>query len=277
MALGAARDRGVRVARRNGGRVLRSWFVVTVAGVALALVTGWLPADRFITFGFAIPILAALGVVRVWRWLQRRRALAVAVTIAMVVAMLAGSWIAWSRQEPFVSEEEVRAVRVANETIATLPERTPLVFWVNEPDSTVSFLATRAGNVIRAGVPIDRIRDVVVVVPPGGPEDPPGATSLGPGSRSATSRRPKTRPASKPKVFVLEPFDAIDTAGGAVVIGYDRGSQPIHSSHSRRSASRSCRSRRSIVLGLAGFGWARIGIDDVAPQPRQRRRSAPAS
>jgi hypothetical protein len=123
------------------------------------------PADRFVTFGFAIPILAALGLVRLWRRLERRRALAVVVTAALTLAMLAGSAIAWNRQDPFLSEDEVRALAVANEAVSRLEPGTPVAFLVNEPDDTVSFLATRAGNVIRAGVPPDRIRDVVVVVP----------------------------------------------------------------------------------------------------------------
>ena len=94
----------------NAGRILRSWFVLTFAGVAFALVTGLLPADRFVTFGFAIPILAALGLVRLWRRLERRRALAVVVTAALTIAMLAGSAIAWNRQDPFISEDEARAL-----------------------------------------------------------------------------------------------------------------------------------------------------------------------
>ena len=86
--------------------------MLTFVGVAFALVTGWLPADRFVTFGFAIPILAALGLVRVWHRLERRRTLAVVVTSALTLAMLAGSAIAWDRQEPFLSDDEVRARHV---------------------------------------------------------------------------------------------------------------------------------------------------------------------
>ncbi len=106
----------------TAGRILRAWFVTTVAGVALALATGWLPADRFVTFGFAVPILAALGLVRLSRLLGRRRAVAVLVTGALMVAMLAGSAIAWNRQEPFLSEEEVRAVTIANGVAARMPD-----------------------------------------------------------------------------------------------------------------------------------------------------------
>jgi hypothetical protein len=248
----------------TAGRVLRSWFVVTVAGVALALVTGWLPADRFITFGFAIPILAALGVVRVWRWLEPRRFLAIAVTTAMTLLMLAGSWIAWSRQEPFVSEEEVTAVRVATETIVTLPERTPLSFWVNEPDASVSFLATRAGNVIRAGVPTDRIRDVVIVVPPAGGEAAPERRALTELTlRDVHSAQDESgRDAT---IFVLEPFDAVDRPDDAVVIDLPVkdvfGAEPLEPLTPLVATVASLATL--VLLGVAGYGWGRIAFDDV--------------
>ena len=246
------------------GRVLRSWFVVTLAGVALSLATGWLPADRFVTFGFAIPILAGFGVVRVWRRLQRRRPLAIVVTGAMVVSMLAGSWIAWTRQEPFISEEEVAAVGVANEMIATLPEGTPLAFWVNEPDSTVSFLATRAGNVIRARVPTDRIRDVVVVVPPGGVPDEPERRALAQ-LTFGDVRDAQDESGRAARLFVLEPFDSIDAPEGAVVIDLPaKDAVPADPLEPLTPLGITFGSVAVlVVLGLAGFGWARIGIDDV--------------
>jgi hypothetical protein len=248
----------------TAGRVLRSWLALTVVGVGVSLATGWLPADRFITFGFAIPILAAFGVVRVWGWLQARRTLAVVATGGMVVAMLAGSWIAWDRQEPFISEEEVTAVRVANETIATLPDGTPLSFWVNEPDSSVSFLATRAGNVIRASVPTDRIRHVVVVVPPGGPEAPPERRAL----TELTFRDVRSAQdvsGRNATIFVLEPFDGIDSPEGAIVIDLPVndvfGVDPLEPLTQLGVALASL--AILIVLGVAGYGWARIGIEDV--------------
>ncbi len=150
----------------TAGRVLRSWLVVTFVGIGLALATGWLPADRFVTFGFAVPILAALGIVRVWHRLRDRQALAVVVTAALTIAMLAGSAIAWVRQEPFLSVEELSAVSRASALLNDLDPGVPLAFVVHETLPTISFQATRAGNLIRAGVPPDRIRDVVVVVPP---------------------------------------------------------------------------------------------------------------
>ena len=55
-------------------------------------------------------------------------------TVALTLAMLAGSAIAWNRQEPFLSEDEVRAITIAND--ARRGSRPPGAarFTVNEPD-----------------------------------------------------------------------------------------------------------------------------------------------
>ena len=250
----------------TSGRILRSWFVLTFVGVGFALVTGWLPADRFVTFGFAIPILAALGLVRLWRRLQRRRALAVVVTAALTLAMLAGSAIAWNRQEPFLSDAEVRAVAVANDAISRLEPGTPIAFLVNEPDDTVSFVTTRAGNVIRAGVPPDRIRDVVVVVPP--LEGEPAS-----GERGALERLTardltdvEDRAGRTAAVFVLTPFDEVDEPPGALVIDPSvpvKDAFPIEPLEPSSAAAIAWASIATLVLlWVAGYGWARIGLED---------------
>jgi hypothetical protein len=251
----------------NAGRILRSWFVLTFVGVAFALVTGWLPADRFVTFGFAIPILAALGLVRVWRRLERRRALAVVVTAALTLSMLAGSAIAWNRQDPFLSQDEVRALAVGNEAVSQLEPGTPVAFLVNEPDDTVSFLATRAGNVIRAGVPPDRIRDVVVVVPPVG-----GAPASG--ERGALERltardlsAAEARSGRKAEVIVLTPFDEVDQPTDALVVDPSRPVKDVYPVDPLEPSSAAGIAWASIValalLTVAGYGWARIGLADA--------------
>jgi hypothetical protein len=251
----------------NAGRILRSWFVLTFVGVAFALATGWLPADRFVTFGFAIPILAALGLVRLWRRLERRRALAVAVTAAFTLAMLTGSAIAWNRQDPFLSEDEVRALAVANEAVSRLEPGMPVAFLVNEPDDTVSFLATRAGNVIRAGVPPDRIRDVVVVVPSGG-----GAPTSG--ERGALERltardlsAAEARSGRKAEVIVLTPFDEVDQPPDALVVDPSRPVKDVYPVDPLEPSSAAGIAWASIValalLTVAGYGWARIGLADA--------------
>jgi hypothetical protein len=251
----------------NAGRILRSWFVLTFAGVAFALLTGWLPADRFVTFGFAIPILAALGLVRVWRRLEPRRTLAVVVTAALTLSMLAGSAIAWNRQDPFLSEDEVRALAVANEVVSQLEPGTPVAFLVNEPDDTVSFLATRAGNVIRAGVPPDRIRDVVVVVPSVG-----GAPASG--ERGALERltardlsAAEARSGRKAEIIVLTPFDEVDQPTDALVVDPSKPVKDLYPVDPLEPSSAAGIAWASIValalLTVAGYGWARIGLTDA--------------
>ncbi len=95
---------GLRHAEGFLRRFLGAWLIATAAGVGVGLATGWFPADRFITFGFAVPILAAIGLARVVHLLGERRRLAVALVAAATVAMLAGAFIAWNRQEPFLTE-----------------------------------------------------------------------------------------------------------------------------------------------------------------------------
>ena len=250
----------------NAGRILRSWFVLTFVGMAFALVTGWLPADRFVTFGFAIPILAALGLVRLWRRLERRRPLAIVVTATLTLAMLAGSAIAWNRQAPFLSGDEVRALVLANEAVSRLEPGTPLAFLVNEPDDTVSFLATRAGNVIRAGVPPDRIRDVVVVVPP--------LATEAAGERGALERlsaadlaAAEDRAGRSAAVIVLTPFDEVDRPTDALVVDPSVPVKDVYPVEPLEPSSAAGIAWAAIatlaLLWVAGYGWARIGLSET--------------
>ena len=200
------------------GRFLRAWGVVLVAGVVFALGTGLFPADRFITFGYVVPILAAYGLVRLWHALaprhalRSRRALALLATGALTLAMLAGAFTAWARQEPFMSELEVSRVTSANPYAEAAPPGSPLVFSVNGEGGTVSFLATRAANVIRAGMPPDRIRDVYVVVPPpaeGAPTSPERQALASLTGQDAEAIETTHGPDGGVS-FTLAPFDRID-------------------------------------------------------------------
>ena len=78
--------------------------------------------------------------------------------------MAAGAFISWSRQQPFISPLEVQRATTAAGIADGLPPGTPLVFIVDDDDATVSFLATRAANVIGASMPPDRVADVFIYV-----------------------------------------------------------------------------------------------------------------
>jgi hypothetical protein len=255
---------GFGAGRENPGRILRAWFVVTFVGVAGALVTGWLPADRLVTFGVAVPILAALGLMWVWRRLEDRRALAYGAVGLLTLLMVAGSAIAWNRQEPFMTQDEVNAVSLANDVISTSVEPgTPLAFWVNEPEDTVTFLATRGGNVIRAGVPPDRIRDVVVVVPP--LEGPQSRQRLALERLTAADLRAAEEGAGRSaKVFVLRPFDAVDSPEGAIVVDPPvKDFYPVDPLEPASAWEVVWGSIATLaLLSVVGFGWARIGLGD---------------
>jgi hypothetical protein len=272
---------GFTIPGGNAGRILRSWFALTVAGVVVALATGWLPADRFVTFGFAIPILAALGLVRLWRRLMPRRALAVLVTAGLAVAMLSGSAIAWNRQESFVSDDEVRAITIANRFIAGTPPGGLLLFTVNDDGPELTFLSSRAANVIRAGVPPERIRDVFVIVPPA--DDPQVSKTRRLLSR--ITHRDATREAARRSVgrqdltFVVETFDPIGyaeneifgglpelgpgvrIAGGEGIDPARRATDPLEPSSAAGIAWASIATLA--LLWIAGYGWARMGFEDA--------------
>lgn len=247
------------------GRLLRAWIAALLAGVAVAIVTGWFPPDRFVTFGFAVPILAALGIVRLVRWFGGRRALGFAVAGALTLAMLAGAFIAWDRQEPFLSEAEVAAATAAANEL-TPGDHGPLVFLVNERDDTVTFLATRAGNVIRAAMPPDRIRDVVIVVPP--------LDGVASAERDALERltardlrlvEERSGPAFA--TFVLPPFDRVDDPDVGIVIE-DASSRSVTSAVDPLLPASPGGIVVTSALALAftwfaGYGWARVALADA--------------
>jgi hypothetical protein len=168
---------GLRTPRGWIRRVLWSWSALTVLGVGVGLITRWYPPDRVVTFGFAIPILAAAGIVRdglpgrrVPRW---RPVLAA----AALVAMLVGPAIVWLRAKPYLSSGAVRDVGVASAFASRTPIGAPWIFVVDSGEERISFLATQLQNVIRAAVRPDRIRDVYVAVPAPAPRASPSERS----------------------------------------------------------------------------------------------------
>ena len=158
------------------GRFLIVWLGATILGVAVGAITGAFPPDRFITFGFAIPILAALGVTRLPALLAGRRTVGLVLGTALTVAMLAGAWIAWARQEPFIDTAEVHDIEEVGRYAVRTDPGVAIVFEVNDEDGELSFEATRLNNVIRAALPPSLIRRSYVHV-------------LGPDGTSSDERR----------------------------------------------------------------------------------------
>ena len=159
LAVVGARDAGGFV-----GRFLGSWLVVMAIAIPVGWVTGWFPPDRIVTFGFAVPIAAGLGLVWLVARLGGRRWLAGVVVLVLGGWMAVGALLAWGRQEPFVSVREAVLASRVGELVHELPAGTPVVLPVDDGDVTSTFLAARAINLARAAVPPERAADVYVFV-----------------------------------------------------------------------------------------------------------------
>ena len=146
-------------------RFLGSWLAVMAVAIPLGWITGWFPPDRIVTFGFAVPIGAAIGLV----WILRRHTTHPWVTRVAVVAlagwMIVGALLAWGRQRPFVSVPEANLARAAMlRAEGVSRSEIPIVVLVDDPDASATFLGARAANILRAASAPDRAEDVHVVV-----------------------------------------------------------------------------------------------------------------
>ncbi|HEY6566865.1 MAG TPA: hypothetical protein VI341_05025, partial [Actinomycetota bacterium] len=155
---------GLLQVRGFARRFLLTWLTFTVLAVPIALITRWFPPERVLTFGFALPILAAAGITWIWERTEPRRWLTIGATVVLVGLMAWPTAIAQNEQTPFMSPEDIQAGTEAGRIAATLPPGTPLVFAVDDLDTSASFLATHVANIARATVPADRAQDVFVFV-----------------------------------------------------------------------------------------------------------------
>jgi hypothetical protein len=200
--------------------------------------------------------------------------------------MLAGAAIAWNRQEPFMSELEVARVSTAARSAAGLSDGIPLVFFANDDDPTVSFLATRAANVIRAGMPPDRIRDVYVVVPAateGSPTSPEREALVRLWGRDVEDASDGGRAV----LFLLAPFDRVDLARAQAlpdtrvstgVFVMPRPTTPASApagplEPSSPGAIAWATVAMLALLVLCGYGWGRAALGDAFTAGMLARRS----
>jgi hypothetical protein len=147
-------------------RFLTSWLAVIVIGIPVGFVTGWLPPDRLVTFGFAVPIAAAFGLVWMHRRLGARMWVGRIAVLALAGWMIVGALLAWGRQKPFISPNEAGLARTAALRAGPFPSdrRRPIVFIADDADATATFLGSRAANILRAAADPERAADVYVFV-----------------------------------------------------------------------------------------------------------------
>lgn len=266
---------GVPLATGFVGRFLIVWLGATILGVAVGAITGAFPPDRFITFGFAIPILAALGVARLPALLAgRRRTVAIVLGTALTFAMLAGAWIAWARQEPFIDTAEVHDIEEVGRYAVRTDPGVAIVFEVNDEDGELSFEATRLNNVIRAALPPSLIRRSYIEV--GGSHEPsteerraltgilaPGDDSiLNPGSRFLVAYIRSFGTFSDARLFT-------QTISPDIALG---GDEPLPEPAARPAEPLEPASTAQIAFGAlaalavmcsAGYGPARVVLRDT--------------
>ena len=205
---------------RTGGfirRFLVAWAALTIVAVPVGIWSGWFPPDRIITFGFALPVLAALGIAWAAELLEARTPLWVAwpATAALILLVVWPTFGAWGRQQPFISPRDLASATEAGRIAATTPPGTPIVVIVNDIDDTAIFLATQAGNILRAAVPPDRADDVYIYA-----GDPARYFAGEPTFRGNPEFDTLSRqllddvPEGEAAVFVLDQFDRVGGAEG---------------------------------------------------------------
>ncbi|HET8766966.1 MAG TPA: hypothetical protein VFM86_06525, partial [Pedococcus sp.] len=146
-------------------RFLLAWLLLIAVGVPVGWITGWYPPDRLVTFGFAVPVAAGLGLAWVRRRLGGRPWLAWLVLVLAAGWMIGGAAVAWLRQAPFVSvREAAESEQLMSYAAAVTDPGTPIVVLVDEGDTASTFLAARAANILRGAAPPERAADVHVVL-----------------------------------------------------------------------------------------------------------------
>ena len=264
-------------------RFLASWLAVMAAAIPVGWITGWFPPDRIVTFGFAVPIGAGLGLVWLRRRLGGRPWLARALVAALAGWMILGALIAWGRQAPFITEAEAATATEAAGIAMLSGPGTPIIFPVDDGDPTSTFLAARAANIARSALPPASADDVYVFV--GSVTDllEHRATERGDPEFDALSRftLASIPGGREPLVIVLEPFYRLRDAASdprlsrwapgvwttlesdLTPLPIDTSDDPLRFETTSPVATIAGTLAILILMTVLGLGYARSVFDDI--------------
>lgn len=188
-------------------RLLVSWTVVTVVGIAVGALTGWFPPRRLLTFGFSLPILSGVAIAWAWDRLRLRRAVAWSVSGLLVLLIAVPTAFAWREASTFISPAQIRRAAQLGRIAEGFPMGTPLVVFVDDDAGTSLFTLTNTANVIRAAVNPQRAADVhVVLTRPDKPEIDDASRRKDPLYDLVAGVSRSEAPASSAAKIVLRPF-----------------------------------------------------------------------
>ena len=142
------------------GRLLVSWVVVSAAGVVVGLVWQPYPPHRIVAFACCLPLLAAIGSAVVRARVPR---LAIAITAVLIAGVAASAITLWVNAPRPFDDPVAAAAASAGPLIAGTSG--PVVIDLPADANTTGVAVIRATNLLRAAVPSDRIRDVIVRYP----------------------------------------------------------------------------------------------------------------
>jgi hypothetical protein len=162
--------------REPGPRYLRAvlvaWAALTSAGIVVLLITRWGPPNRLLVFAFFVPVAAAIGLSAL---LARGRAMSrVEAVLGVVMAIGLGVFVeasinGWVRQAPSFAPEELARAESAGAIVERVPRDVPVILLVDTDEPAAAFHVTRFGNVLRMGLPPERIPTSYLAV--GTPQD----------------------------------------------------------------------------------------------------------
>ena len=151
---GTTDDRGER--RRFLWGVSFGWVLIAAAGVALLLVGAALPGQRLLATCLALPLLAGVGLARLWRGPGAGRRWIAAVGALLFLAL---AWSRWLGERPPVSDRVVADARQVAVAVAGEPAGTPVVVVMDDRGAAPTLRAIADANQVRAALapegPID--------------------------------------------------------------------------------------------------------------------------